>query len=566
MKKIICILACGMLFHTGMAQGLPKWANKARKAVFSVITYTADNKILNTGNGFYIDENGTAVSDYSLFKGADHAVVIMADGKELPVRYIMGANDMYDVIKFKTVADKKIVALTMAPTGVSKGETVYLLPYATQKAEAGLSGTVAKVDSIGNQSLYYTLNLQATDKSVSCPVMNAGGEVLGLMQKSTDKDGKESYAIGVDYAAALSISALSFNDYTLNTIGIKKGLPEDESQALVYLYMASSQLKAEDYLNLLNDFIGQYPQNMEGYIRRATYYINTGAEADVALAEEDIKKAEEVSAKKDEAHYQIAKLIHSYVVNTEADKRQKGWDFERALSEVSKALEIAQEPIYYQLQGDIYFAMQKYPEAYGAYEQVNKSNLASAASYYAAAKAKELTEGSDKKEVIALLDSAVNTYNQPYGQEAAPYIYERARLKLDSKMYREAVIDYNLFHDAMMGRVSAEFYLIREQAEMQCRMYQQAINDINKAIEMDSSNAGYWAEKGGIHLRLNRLEEAIQALEKALTLNPDEATTYRMLGYAELQHGKKKEGLAHLQKASEMGDTVAGELIEKYGK
>ena len=110
-----------MLFHTGMAQGLPKWANKARKAVFSVITYTADNKILNTGNGFYIDENGTAVSDYSLFKGADHAVVITADGKELPVRYIMGANDMYDVIKFKTVADKKIVALTMAPTGVSKG-------------------------------------------------------------------------------------------------------------------------------------------------------------------------------------------------------------------------------------------------------------------------------------------------------------------------------------------------------------------------------------------------------------------------------------------------------------
>ena len=118
----------------------------------------------------------------------------------------------------------------------------------------------------------------------------------------------------------------------------------------------------------------------------------------------------------------------------------------------------------------------------------------------------------------------------------------------------------------MMGRVSAEFYLIREQAEMQCRMYQQAINDINQAIEMDPSNAGYWAEKGGIHLRLNRLEEAIQALEKALTLNPDEASTYRMLGYAELQHGKKKEGLAHLQKASEMGDTVAGELIEKYGK
>ena len=56
MKKTILILACGMSFLTGFSQELPKWANKAKKAVFSVITYNKDNQILNTGNGFYIDE------------------------------------------------------------------------------------------------------------------------------------------------------------------------------------------------------------------------------------------------------------------------------------------------------------------------------------------------------------------------------------------------------------------------------------------------------------------------------------------------------------------------------
>lgn len=30
---------------------------------------------------------------------------------------------------------------------------------------------------------------------------------------------------------------------------------------------------------------------------------------------------------------------------------------------------------------------------------------------------------------------------------------------------------------------------------MQCRMYQQAINDINKAIEMEPKNVEYWVEK-----------------------------------------------------------------------
>ena len=56
MKKIILLLTCGLAFCTGTAQTLPKWANQAKKAVFSVITYNKDNKILNTGNGFYIDE------------------------------------------------------------------------------------------------------------------------------------------------------------------------------------------------------------------------------------------------------------------------------------------------------------------------------------------------------------------------------------------------------------------------------------------------------------------------------------------------------------------------------
>ena len=66
------------------------------------------------------------------------------------------------------------------------------------------------------------------------------------------------------------------NDFTLNSIGIKKGLPEDESQALVYLYMAASTLDRDSYLGLLNDFISQYPENQEGYLRRATCYINFG--------------------------------------------------------------------------------------------------------------------------------------------------------------------------------------------------------------------------------------------------------------------------------------------------
>lgn len=561
------ILIGGIGFSSLFAQDLPKWANKAKRAVFSVVTYNKDNQILNTGNGFYIDADGTAVSDYSLFKGADHAVIVTADGKELPVKYIMGANDLYDVIKFKTEADKKTIALQPALQGAAKGTTVYLLPYSTQKAVSGQSGTVEKVDTIGNNAFYYTLQMQqVTDKTVSCPIMNAEGEVLGLIQKNTNPESKESYVVGISYVSSLRINALSGNDYTLNSIGIKKGLPEDESQALVYLYMMSSQQDREKYLELLNDFIAQYPDNLEGYQRRATLYMGYQDDAHNELAAQDLSRMQEIAAKPDEAHYNIAKLLYNYRMNLNGAQPYADWTYERALNEINQAIATDPQPVYYQVQGDICFAMQKYAESCAAYEKVNQSSMASAATFYSAAKAKELIEGVDKKEVVALMDSAVARFNKPYGNDAAPYLYERARIKNELKQYREAVIDYNHFYDAAMGQVSAEFYLIREQAEMQCRMYQQAIDDIDKAVELEPENTELWVEKGGVHLRVNQPEEAIKALATAISLDPKNAPAYRMLGYCQVQQKNTKEGIANLQKAKELGDTVADELLKKYGK
>lgn len=563
MKKYILLLAFACGFGSAWAQGLPKWAGKAKKAVFSVITYNKENKILNTGNGFYIDEKGTAVSDFTLFKGAHHAVVVTADGKELPVNAILGANDIYDVIKFRTEINKKSVALIPASQAVKTGESVYLLPYSTQKETAGKTGSVSNVDSIANNSFYYTLNMKTGAKTISCPLMNVNGEVVGLIQKNADDESEESFALGIGYAKELGISALSGNDEALNSIEIKKALPEEESQALVMLYMMASG-DTNKYFEMLNDFIAQFPNSSEGYLRRGTYYMDTRKEENVKLAENDFEQMFKLAEKPEEMHHSLGRLLYSYNI-TLGDKKPLGsWTLDRAADEVNKALEISKAGLYYQTLGDIYFAQAKYAEAATAYEAVCKSEIASAASFFSVSKSKEMIEGTDKKELIALLDSAVAKYQPPYGSDAAPFLYERARLKSEAEDFRGAVIDYNLFHEAMLGQVTAEFYVIREQVEMQCRMYQQAINDINKAIEMAPENVEYWNEKGGIHLRLNQMDEAILALQKAISLDPKHAAAYRMLGYCQIQKKDKKVGLANLKKAQELGDEVAPQLIKKY--
>ena len=565
MKKTLWIITCCLIAQLASAQA-PKWAEKAKKAVFSIVTYDKENNIKGTGNGFYIDAQGTALSDYSLFEGAERAVIINADGKQVEVNRILGANSMYDVVKFNTAIEKKQMTLTLAPQPAKVGETVYLLPYSTQKATALQTGKVTAVDSIGSQSFYYTLEMKTGEKTISCPIMNINGQVLGMIQKNASDDSMESYALGASYGASLNISALSMNDGALNNIGIKKALPDTEDQALVYLYMSAEQLDKDSYLNILNEFLAQYPNSMEGYVRRANYYMGSEDAAQYAQADADLKKALDVASVKEDAYYQVAKSIYGYVLSLNDKEPYQEWTMDKALELIRTAIQTNEQPLHVQLEGDILFAQGKYADAYASYEKFNQSTMASAASYYSAAKAKQLTEGSDINEVLALMDKAIEQLSKPYFGEAAPYFYERAELRAQAGKYREAVLDYNTFFDAVSGDVTAFFYFQREQAEMQCRMYQQALNDINKAVEMEPEDVDFWVEKGSVHLRVNQLDEAIEVFKKALTMNDKYAAAYRMLGYCQALQKNNKEACANFAKAKELGDEVVDQLIEKYCK
>ena len=179
MKKLLILpLALFLLVQSGWAQ-TPKWVEKAKRAVFSVVTYDKNDKILNTGNGFFVSEDGLALSDYSLFKGAERAVIITAEGKQMPVSLILGADDMYDVIKFRVaITEKKVPALTVANTAPAVGADAWMLPYSTQKSIACVSGKVKEVSKIAGEYHYYTLSMQMKDKMVSCPLMTVDGQVF----------------------------------------------------------------------------------------------------------------------------------------------------------------------------------------------------------------------------------------------------------------------------------------------------------------------------------------------------------------------------------------------------
>ena len=566
MKKILILpFLLFFLIQGSMAQ-TPKWVEKAKRAVFSVVTYDKNDKMLNTGNGFFVSEDGLALSDYTLFKGAERAVVITSEGKQMPVSLILGANGMYDVIKFRVaITEKKVPALIVAKIAPAVGADAWMLPYSTQKSI--VTGKVKEVSKVAGEYHYYTLGMQMKDKMVSCPVMNAEGQVFGIAQKSSGIDTVTTcYAAGAAFAMAQKISALSLGDAALKKIGIRKGLPETEDQALVYLFMASSSLSGDDYEKLLDDFIRQFPANADGYLRRANYYAAKGKDDqawyDKAVA--DFNQALKVAQKKDDVYYNIGKLMYAYQLS-KPEKTYKDWTYDTALQNVRQAIAIDPLPIYIQMEGDILFAQQDYAGALAAYEKVNASNIASPATFFSAAKTKELAKG-DPKEVVALMDSCIARCPQPITADFAPYLLERAQMNMNAGQPRNAMLDYDAYHTAVKGEVNDVFYYYREQAALKARQFQRALDDIVKAIEMNPTDLTYQAEHAVVNLRVGRYEEAIQILNNILKADPKYAEAYRLLGLCQIQLKKTDEACGNFKQAKELGDPNVDELITKYCK
>ena len=552
MRKTVMI--CCLLLSVAGCLAQPGWVKNASKSVFTLKTFSADGSLIASSNGFFTGANGEAVSNFTPFKGASRAVIIDFQGKELPVVSIIGANDMYDVVKFRVKGKTQPIGISSSTA--SEGSNVWLLPY--REVKNVMMGVVRKAEKFHNNYDYYTVAMTMPENTVSCPLLNDAGNVIGLMQQPASLKDTLSYAVGASFADSLKLSGFTMNDATLKLTSIKKELPDNITEATLALYLANSQADSLTYVMMINDFIEKFPNSPDGYSYRAQMLSNNG---DFAAAQKDMEQALKLAEKKEEAHFSYARLIYNKEIYQSAQP-YPNWSLDKALSEIREAIGIASQPTYRQLEAAILFAQQNYEEAYNIYHELADSELRSAEIFYAAARCKEMQK--DTTAMLALMDSTMNTFSKPYLKEAAPYLWARAQARLNAGKYRDAINDMNDYEDLMKATIDDNFYYVRHQAEIKGRLYQQALNDINRAMQMNPQEILYYAEKASLEVRVGMYDQAIATAQECIQIDPNNSDGYLFLGLAQCLKGQKAEGIANLQKARELGDEQAEGLIEKY--
>ncbi|MBR1666785.1 MAG: hypothetical protein IJ693_00755 [Bacteroidaceae bacterium] len=566
MKKIIFSFFLCAATMSALAQ--PKFASKVKKGIVAVNTYDKNGDLLHQGTGFYVGANGEAVADYRIFKGSYQAKVVDASGKQIDVDCILGADDTYSMVRFRVNTKGNAVIPTVGAFQPMKS-TLFILSNAEGGNLKSEQAVVVDTAMIQGKYVYYGLDRKVDASLIGSPVFNESGSLVGMLHSQI---GEKNYVLDIRFREELKIDAIPTNSASvaLNNIFIAKNLPETAEEALVYLYLKSRSANNQEYMNMTNRFVTNFPQNAEGYLRRATPLIDL---LRFDEAESDLQRYLSLVEDKANGNFNVASLIYDKL-RLQPEPAYEKWTYDVALQYVDKALELnASKPSGNEqksergkcqvLKAQMLMSKADYDGAISLYETLCQEEGKSPSYLYAISMARE-GRGDSIGAIIEPLDSAIALFGTPLPQDAANYMIRRGQLYANSGRYRDAVQDYNQYCYLMNNKVSAVFYFERSQIEVNARMYQPALDDINKAVQMAPREPLYHIERAALTLRVNMLDDCIQSCQNAIRLNPDIIDSYRILGYAQLQKGDKTNARLNIQKAIDMGDEAAQKLMETY--
>lgn len=541
-------------FSATYVHGQSKQVKKAAASIFSLTTFKTDGTLLASTNGVFISDNGEAISAFYPFVGADSAVVIDTNGNALPVDVIIGANELYDVCKFKV--NGKMTPIKIASTPSNDGEKVWMLGYSIKNQEAK-QVPIQKTELFMDKYTYYIFSSETPENMESCPFVNAKGELIGILQHANHSEG--THAVDAHFMKDMQINnGLSLADPVLRQTTIRTQLPAKEEDALVTLMMASEQNK-KNYLKYIQDFKHSFPHAVDGYAAQARQYAN---KKEFAKAAAEMETAIQNVHKKDAAHAEYAKIIfHQQLF--QPDSTYLAWSLDKALAETQKAYEINPLPAYQHQQAQIIYSKGNYQKAYDMFIALTKTNLHSGELFYEAAQAKTQLKA-NQAEILSLLDSAVAACPQPLTPIAAPFVLARGAAYDQAGDYKKAIMDYNRYDTLMLGRANHEFYYTRFNCNVKLRRYQQALNDIAHAAVLNRQEPTYLAEMASLQLKVNYIDDALKTAELCIGIAPNYPDIYLIKGLALIQKKQKKLGIEAFEKAKQLGDKRAQDYIDKY--
>ncbi|SHH90939.1 S-layer homology domain-containing protein [Sporobacter termitidis DSM 10068] len=284
---------------------------KCAPAVFFIKLFDIKGTAIKTGSGFFIDENGLAVTNFHVINGAASAVVTTADGKEYDVAGV------YDYSKEKDLALIKVDGggfpyLQTEDSGAPvTGDDVYAIGSPLGFKNTISTGIISSASRDVEGRNYIQTTAAISSGSSGGALLNRSGKVIGVTTATASGAQNINLALPIatlkDFGATKLVTLKSIlpdtkyyaEHYPVPDFGAYAGAPvyQDDEFGTTYYYKVSDLSKTiEDALNgyagLLDDncfqFYGYAIEN--GQI--ITYYINAAYGITMTFSDVDLDGTE----------------------------------------------------------------------------------------------------------------------------------------------------------------------------------------------------------------------------------------------------------------------------------
>lgn len=154
---------------------------KCSPAVFYIEVYDESGRALGTGSGFFIDADGTAVTNYHVIEGAYFARIRRSDN-----RNIYDVEGVYDYSKEEDWAVIKIEGKNFPYLEIEKnekvagGQTVYAIGSPLGLENTISEGLVSNADRVIGKDKYIQISVPISHGSSGGALINKKGKVIGI--------------------------------------------------------------------------------------------------------------------------------------------------------------------------------------------------------------------------------------------------------------------------------------------------------------------------------------------------------------------------------------------------
>jgi serine protease Do len=198
MFKTFNLIISFILLSTNLQAQFPKMVASKEKAVFKIETFTAFGLQDASGTGFFIDDDGTAITALHVLEDARFAFIIDNDGNKYPIEKIIGLNEEADMLKFKVNSNgTKTSFLTIAAKTPAKGSDLFTISNPEGYPNAVSKGILSGILSTRGIDVIQT-TAPISSGSSGGPLMDAKGRVIGVLSYIEPEGQNLNFAYSID--------------------------------------------------------------------------------------------------------------------------------------------------------------------------------------------------------------------------------------------------------------------------------------------------------------------------------------------------------------------------------